>query len=496
MRKERKQKEKNQEKKIDAYKVLAVVYAVVAVLFLGIVVMLDMLPAMYLALVAVVILAISVPLVMSLFKAPKEVTDNEGNTHPKKKVIQLVIAVIMIIILGVGSFYLGGTLDFFGKISGGKQIHNYYVVVNADSSYEKIKDIEGETVGLMVQTSDSYTEAQDKLQKKVDVEFEKAGNYDVLASNLINEDYEAIFLNSAYYDMAIEEVDGFDTDTTRILYEVEVVVEAKGAAKPVDVTEDSFNMYVSGIDTSGSIGNISRSDVNMIVTVNPKTKTILLTSIPRDYYVKLGTIGEYDKLTHSGLYGIEETTATIENLFGIDVNYYARVNFSTVVNLVDALGGITVYSDYSFKAKGQDGTIYSYYAGENYIGGEEALAFCRERKSFSEGDQQRVKNQQAVISGVINKVTGSSAILTSYNSILNAVEYNLQTSLTQDDITSLVKMQLDEMVGWDIQQQSVTGTGNMTPVYSAPHQSLYVMDPDQASVVAATQKIQSVMAGE
>ena len=163
---------------------------------------------------------------------------------------------------------------------------------------------------------------------------------------------------------------------------------------------------------------------------------------------------------------------------------------------MDALGGITVNSDYSFVGKGQDGTQYSFYAGLNDVNGEQALAFARERYSFSEGDNQRVKNQQAVLSGVINKVTGSSAILTGYNSILNAVEDNFQTSLKQKDMTSLVKMQLKDMSGWNIIQQSVSGSGGMTPVYSIPHMSVYVMYPDEATVSAASLQIQNVMNGE
>ena len=495
MRADRKQKEKKQKTKVNIYKVLSVIYIVVLALFLVNLIRLSVLPILYLSIVVAVLAVITILLIKSLRTKPKEVMGKDGMPVPKKKTFSSVISIIMIVILAFGSFYMGGTLDFFGKISGDKQIHNFYLVVNADSDYKKIKDIKDETVGVMVQETDSYTEAQNKVKKKVDIEFEKVGNYDALANSLINGQNNVIFLNSAYYEMAIEEVEGFDEDTTRVLEEITVVAEKEELTKPVNVTKDSFNVYISGIDTSGAIGNISRSDVNMIMTVNPKTKTILLTSIPRDYYVKLGTIGQYDKLTHSGLYGVDETTATIENLFGIEINYYARVNFTTVVNLVDALGGINVNSDYSFSAKGRDGSVYSYSAGVNYIGGEEALAFCRERKSFREGDGQRIKNQQAVISGVINKVTGSSAILTRYNSILNAVESNFQTSLTQKDMTSLVKMQLSDMSGWSIKTQSVTGTGAMTPVYSIPHMSVYVMHPDQNSVVTAAQTIQNVMAG-
>lgn len=483
MRAERKKKEREAKKKINGYKILLLLYLVAVAAFIGALSWLNILPFKFLIIAAIVLVVISLPIIRGLLKRGNAVDENN-----KKITASSVIAVIMILILGFGTFYMGGTLDFFGKISGDKQLHNFYVVVKNDSHYEKLKDIKDETVGLMVQTNEAYEEAQQKLQQKVDVTFDVAGNYDVLATNLIYGEYEAIFLNSAYYEMAMEEVEGFTAESTRILEEITVVSELEKNEKSVGVTTDSFNIYVSGIDTSGSIGNISRSDVNMIVTVNPTTKTILLTSIPRDYYVELGTIGAYDKLTHSGLYGIDETTATIENLFGIDINYFARVNFTTLVNLVDSLGGITVYSDYSFSKGG-----YDFVAGENYLDGNGALIFARERYSFKEGDNQRVKNQQAVLSGIIRKVTGSTAILTGYNSILNSLEDNFQTSLTQKEITSLVKMQLGDMSGWDIRQQSVKGSGGMTPVYSMPNSNVYVMYPDQDSVVEATQNIYDVM---
>ena len=456
--------------KRNIYKLVLAGYILIAVFFLISLIRLNVLPTLYLGIAVLLLTVISIILI---------------------KTSSIAITAILIIVLGFASFNMVGTLDFFNKISGKEQVHNFYVVVKADSEYEEILDIDGEIVGVMAGGGQAYDEAQEKLKEKVDVVFQEEGNYNSIAGALIEEEYEAILINSAYYEMAIEEVDGFNEDTTRILEESTAVYESNDGSKPVNVTKEPFNIYISGIDTSGSISNISRSDVNMIVTVNPTDKTILLTSIPRDYYVELGTIGEYDKLTHTGLYGISETTSTIEKLFGIDINYYARVNFTTVVNVVDALGGITVNSDYSFYAGG-----YGFSAGENYLNGEQALAFARERYSFKEGDNQRVKNQQAVISGIINKVTGSSAILTSYNSILNAVENDFQTNLTQKEITSLVKMQLKDMSSWTISQQSVSGSGDMIPVYSIPHMNVYVMHPDYNSVEAATNAINLAMSTE
>jgi len=227
----------------------------------------------------------------------------------------------------------------------------------------------------------------------------------------------------------------------------------------------------------------------MVMTVNPTERKILLTSIPRDYYVTLHSYGALDKLTHAGIYGPEESKSTIEDLLGMDIQYYMKVNFTTVTSLVDALGGITVNSDYAFTSR--DG--YYYEEGLNELNGEEALSFVRERKAFSEGDRQRVKNQQAVISGIINKATGSTAILTQYNDLLVAIADNIEISMTAKDMKSLVKMQLDDMRGWDIESISLDGTGSTESVYSIQGAYAYVMIPDQASIEEAKAEISAVI---
>ena len=275
MRSKRKEAKKERKKA----NILAIVYAVVVALFFITMFRLNVLPMTYFLVLFVVVMAISIPVVLSLLKT--KYSNKEGSEgKPKKHWASSTIAILMIIVLGLGTFYMGGTLDFFKNISGGLQIHNFYLVVNEDSEYQKVKDIDGLAVGLMDIDDESYASAQEKVSKKADVSFENYGTYDELASALIYEQYEAILLNSSYYEMAVEEVEGFDQDTTRILEEYYIVVETEVNSKPVDVVDDSFNVYISGIDTSGSIGNTSRTDVNMILTVNPKTKTILLTSIP------------------------------------------------------------------------------------------------------------------------------------------------------------------------------------------------------------------------
>ena len=247
-------------------------------------------------------------------------------------------------------------------------------------------------------------------------------------------------------------------------------------------------MYISGIDTSGSISKVSRTDANILLTINTNTHEVLLTSIPRDYYVTLHSKKSKDKLTHSGIYGINETVSTVEDLLDTDINYYLRVNFTTVIKLVDTLGGIDVYSDYDF-TRGN----YHFKKGYNHVDGDAALVFSRERKLLAGGDNQRVKNQQHVIEAIMKKALNSKTILTKYTSILNSLEGSFQTNIEQDDISSLVKEQLNSMSSWEIKNNALTGTGASKSTYSMGSTLVYVMIPDESSVSSAKEKIQDTM---
>lgn len=195
-----------------------------------------------------------------------------------------------------------------------------------------------------------------------------------------------------------------------------------------------------------------------------------------------------DKLTHSGIYGVSETVTTVEDLLNVDINYYVRVNFTTIIKLVDTLGGVDVYSDYDFECGG-----YSFTKGYNHIGGSAALVFSRERYSFAAGDNQRVKNQQHVIEAIIKKVANSTTILTKYTSILNSLEGSFQTNIEQSEISKLVKNQLENMSSWTVKSNSLTGTGSYGPTYSMGSQELYIMLPDSTSVQNAKSQIKAVM---
>ncbi len=266
------------------------------------------------------------------------------------------------------------------------------------------------------------------------------------------------------------------------------VTAKKKAEDAVDVTSKQFNIYISGMDTTGKITEEARSDVNMIITVNPKTHKVLMTSIPRDYLVELQN-GEKDKLTHTGLMGIDETTSDVEDLLGIKINYYVKVNYNTLKDLVNSIGGITINSDKAFISYiGK----YRFVEGENQLDGAKALAYARERHAYSDGDNHRVRNQQEVLKAIVKKLTGSTTLLTRYNKILKYLAPTMEMNLTRTEVKALVKFQLGKNPKWKFESNSLEGFDAFSTVYSAGNQQLYVMKPDEESIKKARQKIKEI----
>ena len=264
------------------------------------------------------------------------------------------------------------------------------------------------------------------------------------------------------------------------------------------ITTEPFVVYLSGVDNRGELTEDARSDVNILAVVNPLTKRVALINTPRDYYVDLAGTDSKDKLTHAGLYGVQTSMDTLGNLYGIQVDHYVRINFAGFIDIVDALGGVDVYSDQAFTSVGSPGYYdpTDFVEGWNHLDGAAALAFARERHAFATGDIQRGINQMKVIDAMLDKIK-SPALLTSYSKLLAAVSDNFVTSLSSNQITALVRMQLSDFASWDIENYSVTGSSSSsTHCYSAQGQKLYVMKPDEDSVAQAQALIQSVLSGE
>lgn len=422
----------------------------------------------------------------------------------KKKWFGAILSFIVMLVMLVISFYVFKTAGLLNNLNLNYKTYNYSVVVLKDSDYDKINDIENKNLGFYETDGDECEKSLEKLAKKVDTENLGYEDINTLASDLLDKKVNAILIENTYLDI-LDENDNEDmanseensniinfSEKTKVIYTFSIIVKTSDISKDLDVTKKPFNIYISGIDTYGEISSVSRSDVNMVVTVNPQTRQILLTSIPRDYYVKLhGKSGYNDKLTHAGLYGVDMSIQTIEDLLDIEINYYVKVNFTSVIEIVDAIGGVEVYSDYDFTSI--DG--YHYSKGYNKVDGKEALSFARERKAFSAGDRQRVKDQQALLEAMFRKCT-STSIITKYNSLLNSIEGSFVTNMPTDRLTALIKMQIAKKYKWTITSNSLDGENSSNYTYSYSSQKLYVMEPIEESVTYATELINSVLDGE
>ena len=419
-------------------------------------------------------------------------------TGKKSSIVVCIISLIYIAILLFGSFKIKDTVSFMEKNLGIKfETNVYYVLVNKKSEYKKIKDIKGKTVYSYKDQKD-MSEVESELTKKVKVNIEyETSVYDLL-NNVTSDKELIVYVNSGNYDFMAQNNEDYSKEV-KILDTIEIKTEKKIEKTGMDVTEDPFVVLINGIDTrSNSLPSRSLSDVNILMAVNPKTHKILLVHIPRDYYLEIPGTGAYDKLTHTGtIGGIETTIATIEEAFKVKISYYVRVNFNFVTGLVDSVGGIDIYNDqpYSFTCWTDRGCTFQ--PEWNYgVGGRCALAFARERYAYETGDRHRGENQQHVIDQVFRKITSSTTLISNYNGILDALNGTFETNMTNEELTSLVKMQIDKMPGWDIEKYSVTGSGTSAYTLSYPNQELYVMIPEPSTMNTAHDKIQFIMGTE
>ena len=463
------------------YKIISVILIIVSAVFIGILFFIDLLPTKYLSIILCAVLSFDILSILLI---------NIKKLKKKLKKSLSIFIIIATIVMSFASFYMAKTLSILATNGDSKyKLENYAVIVLKDSSYKQLKDIKNEKVGYF-ENSIGTEESKKRLASDVNVEFASYNSSNEMVADLLNSKINVILLEDSIKSILEEEVDGFK-ESVKIIYTFKVKIKSESMLKEVDVTKEPFVVYISGIDTYGEISSVSRSDVNIVMVVNPKTHQILLISIPRDYYVQLhGTTGTKDKLTHAGIYGIDMSIHTIEDLLNLEINYYLKVNFTSVIDIVDALGGLDVYSEYSFISYSD----FRFKRGMNYVNGEQALDFARTRKAFVDGDRQRGKNQQAVIEALIRKATNKS-IITKYNSLLNAINGKYQTNMSMKKITSIIKMQLDSMPKWTVTSHSLTGydSSNYTYTYN---QLLYVMEPDEESIGEAIHLIDKILNDE
>lgn len=445
----------------------------------------QVLPMKYIVMIILAFLALLAGLIWVLFSK---------RIAKINRILTNVLITVITVILFVGCWYFqqaNQAIDHITIEAGDKEYEVISVVVTKDNPAEELKDVAEGTFAIPKKIDEEHTKLtlEDiEKQLKHSVKTKSYVSINEEATALLDEETDAMILNEAYRSLLDEDHPKFDTET-KVIYTFKIEKEVKKIGSQVDVNRDPYNIYISGIDTYGPIATKSRSDVNMIATINPQTHEILLTSIPRDYYVAQTCQGnQYDKLTHTGIFGVDCTVESIENFLGISINYYGRVNFSSLENIVDAIGGIDVYNEIGFYS-GVDGELIP--AGYLHMYGSTALKFARERHAYADGDRQRGRNQMIVLEAILDQAM-SPAIITGYSGIMDAMSENFQTNMTKAEMTSIIRRQIDEGGDWTITQQSVNGAGS-TEWCPANGTYSYVMIPDDATVSAAIQKIQAVM---
>ncbi len=466
-------------------RILMILFTVAVLVILGIVIYLNILPIKYLITICAALFVLCAVGNFVVFRK---------KTLKAVKVALSVIAIVGTAVCTFAGLKLAKTLDFLGDMSTETvNAKTYSVVVLKESEYTKLEDVQYRLLLYYDNELNQTQPAIDKLTAAMTVVTEKTDDVHELAKKLLEKEVDAILIEDSYYAI-IEEDDEAFREKIKAIYTFTLEDAIATIAKDVSVTDEPFIVFISGIDSYGKISSVARSDVNMLGVVNPKTKQVLLVNTPRDYYVKLhGTSGYRDKLTHAGIYGIDMSVKTMEDLYKIDVNYYVRVNFTSLIDIINAIGGIEVYSEYSFTSRIGN---YKFKKGYNQMNGKQALGFARERYSFKDGDRMRGQNQQAVINAMIKKVCSSKTILTKFDALLDSLKGSFQTNMEYTKMVDLVRMQISDGAQWNVSSISVDGSGSSERTYSMGKTRLSVLIPFAGSVKQASKLINQVLDGE
>ena len=403
-------------------------------------------------------------------------------------IIGIILKLLVIVVTIICIQKINVANRFFNKINKVEETSIYYVVVNKDSKYKDINSLKNKNIGVLKDETSSYKKAIKKLDEKISYKKKKYDNMAILMNDLKEHKIDGILINSATKDI-IDDYDDYFKDKVKVLDEISIteVIEVK---KKTD--DEVINVLITGVDVAGDIKTPALSDVNIIMTINPKKNEILLTSIPRDTYVRLhGTEGLKDKLTHSSIYGVDMTKATIEDFLNIKIDYYVRLNFTSLVNVVNVLGGVDVYSDQAFSEYG-----YYFNEGYNHLDGWQALYYARIRHVFKEGDRKRGEHQKQIIEAIIKKVSTSKEMLLNYEEFLDSLSSFFQTTIPTSLIKKYVKEQIDTMATWKIKSIAVNGTDYDAETYSIPGYNLYVLIPDQDTVDYCSSMINDMKKGK
>lgn len=490
------------------YKVIAILLSIVMIVLMAFfayqLIKMDILPQNLFIPVILVFVLISLILILWINLMAHGVVS---------KVFAMIFVLLYTVSMGIGNFYVYKTDGFMQKVTDhkiGDVKNTVSIIVKDDSNIKDLSSLKGKKVGRLNNVDKVGTNKLLKsVKKKKGSNYFKTKKFDGALSEveaLYNGEIDAMILNESYRGnvTSVEEYEHFSTET-RVVYSTSYYTTKKNDSLVVsDITKNPFTILISGNDTTGDVSELSRSDVNMLVTINPKTSTILLTSMSRDTYVE--TVcdadgdtacpeGQMDKITHTGIYGLNTTRQTVEKFYDLKVNYSFRVNFTSVIDVVDALDGIDLNVEEGeqcdlFWANMKPGLP----VGMHHVDGETALAFARERKAYVDGDYQRVRNQQKVMQAIINRAISSSALV-NYTSFINSLESAFETNMTYDEITDLIKYELQAKPDWKFETYQISGLGDELMCASLG-QAASVQVPDLNTVRIAREKIEAVMNGK
>ena len=460
------------------------VYTVFAVILSIMLIKLPILPLKYF--LPIILILVILDIIFLFFVIKK-------TTKIYTRIFCIIFEIVFSVAIGFAFFYFGSTISFFDAIKPHEyQTEEYYVIVPKESTFNTIDDLKNHTIATYDDYSENYHNALQELEQKSTIEIISYENLSSAIDAINSNSVDSCFIKSALADIASEIFTNFDMENFRIIDTIQIKVRVDILENTnIDTTKDSFNILISGIDTYGNISTVARSDVNIVVTVNPRTHTILLTTVPRDYEVQLhGTTGLKDKLTHAGLYGINMSIQTIEGLLDIHIDYYVRINFDSTIKLIDAIGGVEVTPDATFyrpkyNCRFQEGVTI-------HLDGGCALTYARERKVYGLGDLHRIENQQDIITAVIDKLTSSKTLLTNYTNILASLSDSIETNIPSEQFYRLINLQLESMPSWNLERNTVNGPEIHVPTYTFPDQILFVFQQDPESIAAASAKIHEV----
>lgn len=428
-----------------------------------------------------------------------------------RRIIAWLLALLVIVGCGVLSKVVIEASQAIDEVTTNEPVstntRNMYVFALAEDPAQTLQDAADYTFAYIDQYDEEYLQLTIKRIESdlgASIQTKAYPNAAGVAEALYSGEAKAAILNGVSVALLTEQEAYQDfPEKVKILYTVAlsdldeyleptIPEETEPPEPEADITNTPFFVYISGSDTRSSMLSVSRSDVNIIIAVNPVTKQVLLLNTPRDYYVpNPAGNGKKDKLTHCGLYGVDCSMKALGDLYGIEIEHYAQINFTGFETLVDAVGGVTVVADHGFSSGG-----YYFEKGENQLDGKKALIFARERYHVSGGDNGRGRNQMKIIKAVLEKLTSGKTLIANYSDIMKSLSGMFKTDVSSEDISKLVKMQLNDMAKWNIQSFAVTGTGGSAKTYSAPGENLYVMYPDDQAVAHATELINRVIAGE